>query len=287
MGELAVDKIRQLEEILLPPVSPYLHPQGLSTDSSISPSTAAPVSFTLTKPKLKGPLELQLIQTHNEVTGISKRAMKASAKQIDRRNMEFQEITNRHLDALTQSAQASQTEKSWSHLQQLGALVLGVANIGVGTYLFVQDNGSDTAAWLLMSAGIAALTGAALDKWLHDESGTQSNLSIAAPIILGMVSLALSMAATRYTADIPEVKNLLDTLQTAMSGLLALGKPYLEFIKTRADLKLLGVQKDLFLKEESIKGLFQMIETLLKEFDRITRVIKKTTRYTINQNIPA
>ncbi|MBS0616453.1 MAG: hypothetical protein JSR58_07885 [Verrucomicrobia bacterium] len=287
MGNLKIEELRLPQEMPIPVSAPYLHPQGLSTDSSIAPASPIAPSFAISKPKLKGPLELQLIETHNDVTRVSKKAMKANAKQIDRHNVEFEEITNRHIEALQKSAQAAQSQQSWSYLQQLGGVILGVANISLGAYLLTQDSGSDTAGKLLIGAGVAALSSAAIDKLLHDPSGEPSGfLPMAAPIFLAMVSLALSMIAARYNTNI-EIKDLLDTLQGGITGLIALSKPYLEYLKTRSDLGLLSVQKDLFLKEESIKNLFQMIETLLKEFDRITRAVKKTTRLTINQNIPA
>ena len=281
-----VEKIRQLEEIPVPPPLPFLHPKGLSTDSSMGPATPIDASYKPSKPKLKGPLELQLIQTHNDVTRISKNAMKVNANQIDRHNVEFQKITDRHIDALQQSADAAQSSQSWSHLQQFGGLVLGIANIGTGTYLLSQNNGSDTAGILLIAAGVTALSGVALDKYLHTDD-KQGILPIALPIVLAMLSLALSIITIRYNTNMPEIKDILDLFQMAMGTILAAGKPYLEFVKTSADMKLISVQKDLFLKEESIKNLFEMIQTLMREFERITRVVKRTTRYTINQSIPA
>ncbi len=270
-----VEKIRQLEEIPLPPPLQFPQPQGLPTDSWIGPAAAIDSSYKPSKPKLKK-LELALIDIHDGVSRNSKNAMKVNAKQIDRQNVEFEQITNRHIDALQKSAEAAQSSQTWSYLQQLSGVVLAVANIGLGAYAISQDKGSDTAGALLIAAGITALIGVGIDEWMHNGSEpSQGFLPVALPIIFAMASLALSMAASRYSTTMPEVKDLLGALQLGINGIMAAVKPYLEFIKIRAELGLIGVQKDLFLKDESIKNLYQAIETLMREFERITRVINE------------
>ncbi len=281
-----VEKIRQLEEIPIPPSLQFSHPQGISTDSSIAPAISVSSSHKPFKPKLKGPIELQLIQTHNDVSSISKKTMKLHAMQLDRHNVEYEAITDRHVDALQKSAEAAQSGQSWSHLQQLGGVVLGIANIGLGAYLLSQDTGADTAGQLLIGSGIAALAGAGFD-WYYDQKQDSGFLPIAVPIVMTMISLGLSIIASQYNTNMPEAKDLLDMMQMAMSAALAAGKPYLQFVSTKAQMGLIGVQKDLFLKEDSIKNLYQMIETLMREFERISRVVKRTTKHAINQALPA
>ena len=285
MGELQIEKIhsRPIEGSYLPPPIFDAHHKGLPTDSSIGPAGKADAPYKPSKPQLKGPLELQLIQAHSNINNTSKKAMKMTALQLNRLNIEMEAVTNRHVDALLKSAEAAQTGQTWSHLQQFGTLVLGLGNIGMGAYLV--KNGSDTGGWMLIGAGVTALTGSALSHWFS--SGEQKWYSIALPITIAALTIALSVAASDYMTTEPEVKDLLELLKGSSTLMLTAGHSYSEYVSTKANLGLISVQKDLHLKDQAVKALFLNTEILMKEFERILRVVKRTTRHTINQNIPA
>ncbi len=247
-----------------------VHTSSQTTASNFEPS----------KPILPRMLALHL--------SLGKTGDKASHNVLDsleRKQVELQLWSKQEMDHLLVVANRTWMEHAWSSLKTVADCVISIASFVMGGYFLAH--GDTTTGNTLIAVGVFNILQTVFARqgmwdWITEtiaekHEAYRERLKMALPIIVATLSIAFSIASSKFAANTApiDVAKMVLQIQGAISVIAQGGNGYLSIKKGYDNAQLPAIQGELKKHEQSIDLFSRLLEIFMRETKQIKSSIKK------------
>lgn len=246
----------------------------------MGPSAPGAKSFEPSKPVL-----VRMMEVHRSLGKTGDTASHYILDRLEVERVQLQVWSKKEMDHLLEVSNRTLLEHTWSTLKTVAESFISVFSFVMGGYLLA--NGDATAGNFLIATGVfnilqSVFTRQGMWDWITDtlaekHEAYRDRLKLALPIIISTLSLAFSIAGSRFVATI-QPTDLVATLEQAR-GYIGFGaqgmSSYLTIRKSLEEAKLPGLQAELKLHEQNTDLLTRLLDACIKEGRRMKSMIKK------------
>lgn len=255
----------------------------------------SPSPFKSSKPKLKEPIGLQIMERAENSRYLSKRIMEFVLRDIERENFKLETVTNEEIEASQKLAEAKGVRYIWSILQNIGSYVIAIFNSLAGGYLITTGISPYAGSALVASSALTFLSLHLSDenyKWIaefleKENKERQETIAQMLPVLIASISIGLSLAGFSQVAQIHNAEGILYYLNKGievMSMAGATGNAYGNYKYLKAHAHTIGIEKTMTISEKDIELLSRVFEELKAVSDRLATTVRKTIKQAIRES---
>ncbi len=257
----------------------------VGTVTQALPSTVR-TSFPAQKPfEPSKPVLLRMMDVHRSLGKTGDTASHYILDRIEGERVQLQIWSKKEMDHLMEVANRTLLEHTWSTLKTVAESFISVFSFVMGGYLLA--NGDATAGNFLIATGVFNILQSVFARqgmwdWITDtlaekHEAYRDRLKLALPIIISTLSLAFSIAGSRFVATM-QPTDLVVLLEKAR-GFIGVGaqgmSSYLTIRKSWEEAKLPGLQAELKSLEQNTDLLTRLLDACIKEGRRMKSMVKK------------
>lgn len=234
------------------------------------------------------PVLVRMMEVHKSLGNTGDAASHYILDRIQGKRAELQVWCKKHMDHLIEVSKRTLLEHTWSTLKTVAESFISVFSFVMGGYLLA--NGDATAGNFLITTGVFNILQSVFARqgmwdWITEtlaekHEASRDRLKLALPIIISTLSLAFSIAGSRFSATM-QPTDLVVRLEKARE-FIAIGaqgmSSYLTICKSWEEAKLPSLQAELKSHEQNIDLLARLLDTCIKESRRMKSMIKQTAQ---------
>lgn len=243
-------------------------------------SPVTPSSFEPSKPILP-----RMLALHISLGKTGDKASHTTLDSLERQEKELHVWSKEQMDHLLAVANRTWMEHAWSSLKTVADCVISIASFVMGGYFLAH--GDTTTGNTLIAVGVFNILQTVFARqgmwdWITEtiaekHDAYRDRLKMALPVIVTTLSIAFSIASSKFAANTApiDVAKMVLQIQGAISVIAQGGNGYLAIKKGYDDAQLPGIQGELKKHEQSIDLYSRLLETFMRETKQIKSSIKK------------